>query len=146
MTKNPKHTSKIKKKYEKPRFPRDPCGDPCGSLSDSLFYNQSCSYQPCKESLIPKMQEKLRPVKTYTFLMLCICLSLLVLWLRFFVENVFWIPRRKTMQHPYEITSKSQFWIRNVENWMKTLTSVMSGPAVDWVNYETYKGKYKEIM
>ena len=41
----------------------------------------------------------------------------------------FLIPRGKTMQNYYEITSKSQFCIRNVVNRTKTLTSVMSGPA-----------------
>ena len=33
------------------------------------------------------------------------------------------------MQNHLEISSKTQFWIRNMRNWTKTLTSVMSGPA-----------------
>ena len=40
----------------------------------------------------------------------------------------FWASPRKTMQNHLEITSKSQFWIRNVRNWTKTLTSDTSGP------------------
>ena len=41
----------------------------------------------------------------------------------------FWTPRRKTMQNHQEITSKIKFWSRNVRNWTKTLTLVMSGPV-----------------
>ena len=33
------------------------------------------------------------------------------------------------MQNHYVISSKYHFWTRNVPNWIKTLTSVMSGPA-----------------
>ena len=33
------------------------------------------------------------------------------------------------MQNHLEITSKNQFWTRGVQNFTKTLTSVMSGPA-----------------
>ena len=33
------------------------------------------------------------------------------------------------MQNHYVISSKYYFWTRNVRNWTKTLTSVMSGPA-----------------
>ena len=38
-------------------------------------------------------------------------------------NNAFWTPRRKTMQNHYEITSKSKFWTRNVQNWTKSLVS-----------------------
>ena len=61
------------------------------------------------------------------------------------MENcVFWTPRCKTMQNHLEITSKSQFWIRNVRNCNKTLTSIMSGPTFDSMHEETHKGKYME--
>ena len=33
------------------------------------------------------------------------------------------------MQNHYVISSKYHFWTRNVPNWTKTLTSVMSGPV-----------------
>ena len=35
------------------------------------------------------------------------------------------------MQNHYVISSKYHFWIRNVRNWTKTLTSVMPGPTFD---------------
>ena len=49
-------------------------------------------------------------------------------------HRAFWIPRRKTMQNHYEITPKSQLWIRNMGSWIRTLTSVMSGPTLHSTN------------
>ena len=47
----------------------------------------------------------------------------------------------QTLANHLEISWTNQFWIRNVRNWTKSLTSVMSGPTVHWINYETYKVK-----
>ena len=44
-------------------------------------------------------------------------------------NNVFGAPRCKTMQNHYEITSKSQFWIRNMRNLTKSRDLDMSGPV-----------------
>ena len=38
----------------------------------------------------------------------------------------FWAPRRQNMQNHDEITSKIQFWIRNVRNWTKSRNMDMS--------------------
>ena len=38
-------------------------------------------------------------------------------------NNVFLLPRRNILQNVYEITSESQFWIRNVRNLRKSLAS-----------------------
>ena len=46
-------------------------------------------------------------------------------------NNVFYTPPGKTMQNHLEITSKSEFGIRNLRNLTKVLTSVMSGPTLD---------------
>ena len=72
-------------------------------------------------------------------------LEVLILFLSLLMENNdFWTPRRKTMQNHYEITSKNLSWTRNLRNRTKTLTSVMSVPTLDSINYETHKGKYME--
>ena len=42
------------------------------------------------------------------------------------------------MQSHLEITSKTKLWTRNVRDWTKTLTSVMSGlaKAMSWIPTE----------
>ena len=46
----------------------------------------------------------------------------------FGLRTVFSASPCKTMQNHYEITSKSLFWTRGVQNLTKSLTSDMSGP------------------
>ena len=57
----------------------------------------------------------------FWFLWILMCLiNLLVFW---FQSRIFWIFLRKTVQNHYEITSKSQFWFRNVGNLTKSRVS-----------------------
>ena len=54
------------------------------------------------------------------FILLVICLVIEFIFMLLMENSVFGIPRHKTLQNHYEITSKSQFWTRNVRNLTKT--------------------------
>jgi len=78
---------------------------------------------PTKDTTTPGLESS-----NFKFLVLSLFVGLI---LKFFWSRnlVFQASPRKTMQNHYEITSKTQFWTRNVANWTESRHLDMSRPA-----------------
>ena len=46
----------------------------------------------------------------------------------------------------WKLPQKFSFRSRHLRKWTNSRTSVMSGPTVDWINYQTYKGNIYKMF